>query len=587
MKERFKNISLVKKMVLIYALMLGGCLLFCLLALRISFNIYDEKLYEKSLQELDYFIQKVDQSLDEVEDISFSTALDMKIQESLSAMQTMRQFTAEYSREVYTLRMVLGQEQDKTDIIENISYMNGKTKQIDVGIYKDMLSKEEYEKILEELHKAKGAYVVFQPTEEYPYLISGRDILKYLDSSLDYLGSILITSDVAGLIEKYIDQLEAESAALCVFYNDQVIYESDENMHSGIPALEGGSGYRILELSGQRYFLCHLVSAKTGWTYVNMFPYTEIYGQNQMLRTLLLVGFVAIFVITGLILRKLVFIIGKPLEQLTESMLLVEDGDFKGARAHLGEEVRGDEIGLLTQEFRVSLDKIDNLIHENYEKQILLKDTRYKMLQAQINPHFLYNTLNSIHWMIRSGKNKEAAEMTVALGEILRAALSKTPYVTIEEELYTLKKYIMIQEYRYQKRAVFLVEEDGDAKPYRIPHMTLQPLVENAIYHCVDKMLTPCTIQVKIKAETDTLLIEVQDNGPGMSAEELKEVRTFQQKKAGHGIGLKNIYERLKMAFDQKMVFEIESALGKGTAIRIVIPKQEVEQGEVQGNSGG
>lgn len=578
MRERFKNLSLLKKMVLVYALMLGGCLLFCLLALRISFNIYDEKLYEKSLQELDYFTQKVDQSLDEVEDISYSIALDMKIQESLSEMKTTGQFTAEYTQLVYMLRMVLAQEQDKSDMIENISYVNGETKGIEVGIYKDRLSKEAYEEVLEKIHEAKGAYVLYQPTEEYPYLVSGRDILKYLDSSLEYLGSILITSDVAGLIETYINQLEAESAALCVFYHDQIIYESEENMHVKIPSLKGKKGYQILEQNGQRYFLCHLVSAKTGWTYVNMFPYTDIYGQNQMLRNLLILGFIGIFFITGLILRKMVLIIGKPLEQLTESMLLVENGDFKGAREHLGEENRKDEIGLLTQEFRVSLDKIDTLIRENYEKQILLKDTRYKMLQAQINPHFLYNTLNSIHWMVRTGKNKEAAEMTVALGEILRAALSKAPYVTIQEELYTLKKYIMIQEYRYQKRAVFVVQEDEAAMPYRIPHMTLQPLVENAICHCVDKMLTPCTIQVKVRTEADRILIEVRDNGPGMAEKELREVQTFQQKPSGHGIGLKNIYERLKMAFDHAAVFKIESAPGKGTVIWISIPRQEVER---------
>ena len=249
--------------------------------------------------------------------------------------------------------------------------------------------------------------------------------------------------------------------------------------------------------------------------------------------------------------------------------------DFDRAREFLGTSPQKDEIGLMTQEFKVTLDKIDNLIHENYEKQLLLKDTKYKMLQAQINPHFLYNTLNSINWMILARKNEEAAEMTVALGTILRAALNKQQYATLEEELDSLRKYITIQEYRYRKRVVFSVESEASGQ-YLIPHMTLQPLVENSIYHGVEKMLTPCRISVGVREEKERIVITVSDNGPGMTEEELEAVRSFTAEPKGHGIGLKNIYERLKMAFDQEADFKIESASGNGTTVTIRIPKAEV-----------
>ena len=229
----------------------------------------------------------------------------------------------------------------------------------------------------------------------------------------------------------------------------------------------------------------------------------------------------------------------------------------------------------MTQEFKVTLDKIDYLIHENYEKQFLLKDTKYKMLQAQINPHFLYNTLNSINWMICARKNDEAAEMTVALGTILRSALNKQQYVAVDEELDSLRKYMTIQEYRYRKRVAFSVECEVSGQ-YLIPHMTLQPLVENSIYHGVEKMLTPCKISVTIREEGGRITITVSDNGPGMTEEELEAVRTFTAEPKGHGIGLKNIYERLKMAFDQEAYFDISSVPGGGTTVTIKIPKAEV-----------
>lgn len=326
----------------------------------------------------------------------------------------------------------------------------------------------------------------------------------------------------------------------------------------------------------QRYFVCYLKSSKTGWTYVNMFPYTEIYGQNQNLRYLIFFGFLFLFIVSALVVEKMAHIITKPLVHLTKSMEIVETGDFVSAKEFLGVNENEDEIGLLTQEFQVMLDKIDNLIHENYEKQLLLKDTKYQMLQAQINPHFLYNTLNSINWMIRAKKNDEAAEMTVALGALLRSALSKQQYITLREELENLKKYITIQKYRYQKRVVFLVDAEFSGSCL-IPHMTLQPLVENAISHGVDRMLTECAIKVTIREE-EKVFIQVADTGPGMTEEELEAVRSFTMKPKGHGIGLKNIYERLKMAFDQEAEFMIDSAPGAGTAVTIRIPKIEVEE---------
>lgn len=572
---RYRDLKLAEKMIIVYILMLGICFLISIAALQVSFNIYDGKLYEKSLQELDFFTQEVNRSLDEVEAVSYNLAMDIKIQEQLSKMKTLKHFTADYSYEVYQLRMLFNNELTNSNMISNMIYTDGDTTQFVVGVATGTIRKELYDSVMNRFHEAKGAYVVQQPTIEYPYLLTGRDIRKHIDASLEYLGSLLITCDVSGMIEKNIDDLEAESSALCVYSDEGVIYESQKRMIEQLPRLEGDSGYQVIKERGQRYFVCHLKSSKTGWTYVNVFPYSEIYGQNQNLRYLMVGGFLLLFLVSALILKKLAHMIVKPLEHLTESMQIMENGDFDRAREFLGTSTQKDEIGLMAQEFRVTLDKIDNLIHENYEKQLLLKDTKYKMLQAQINPHFLYNTLNSIHWMIRSRKNDEAAKMTMALGTILRSALSKQQYVTIEEELDSLKKYMMIQEYRYQKRVVFSVEYETSGR-YLIPHMTLQPLVENSIYHGVDKMLTPCHISVIIKEVEERIEITVSDNGPGMTEEELDLVRSFTAQPKGHGIGLKNIYERLKMAFDQEADFNISSSCGSGTTVTIRIPKTEV-----------
>ncbi|MGC6174791.1 sensor histidine kinase [Lacrimispora sp. 38-1] len=578
--KKYCNLRLAEKMIIVYILMVGICCVISITALQYSFNIYDGKLYEKSLQELDYFTQQVNRNLDEVENLSFNIAIDIKIQEQLEKIKGLKHFTAEYSYEVYQLKMLIINELANSNIISNILYTDGDTTRFLIGTATGTLGEEEYESVMRRIHEAKGAYVVQEPRKEYPFLLTGRDIRKHIDASLEYLGSLLITSDVAGMIEKNIDELEAESSALCVYSDNGIIYENQVNMMDSIPELQGDKGYQIIKIQGQRYFMCYLKSSKTGWTYVNMFPYSDIYGQNQNLRNLIFGGFLTLFMVVALILKKIAYIITKPLENLSKSMEIVEDGNFNGAKNYLETNDRQDEIGLLTQEFKVMLDKIDNLIHEDYKKQILIKDTKYKMLQAQINPHFLYNTLNSINWMIRAKKNDEAAEMTVALGMILRSALSKEQFFTMEEETDILKRYITIQEFRFRKRVVFNIDADVSGS-YLIPHMTIQPLVENSIYHGVEKMLTPCTIAVTIREEKERIQIQVSDDGPGMTEKELKAVRSFSAETHGHGYGLKNIYERLMMAFDVKAEFEISSTPGGGTTVTIRIPKVEAEKKNV------
>lgn len=222
---------------------------------------------------------------------------------------------------------------------------------------------------------------------------------------------------------------------------------------------------------------------------------------------------------------------------------------------------------------RTMLETVDTLIHENYEKQLLLKDTKYKMLRAQINPHFLYNTLNVIHWMIRAKRNEEAGRMIVELGDILHYSFSQTPYAIISDEIKMVKSYIKIQQSRYQDRIKFEIFTEGALDKYIMPRMILQPLVENAISYGAEVSLDICTITVSVRENADAIVMEVIDDGVGMSEEELEAVRSYTFKPKGHGIGLKNISERLKMD-DENSIFYIDSVSGKGTNVTIKLHKR-------------
>ena len=412
------------------------------------------------------------------------------------------------------------------------------------------------------------------PTEECPYLLSGRVVRNRLDMSLSDMGKLIFVCDVGNVISENKESLSSNKAAIYVYNKNCAIYE-DENIKKldDLPKYVEHSGYKILKQSGRKYFVSYLYSAKTDWTYVSFFPYSDIYGQVQTVRTLLILGFLAVFTALVFFMKKLSVVIVSPLEHLTDSMQIVENGDFQGAREMLTNTDRQDEIGTLSREFRTMLETVDTLIHENYEKQLLLKDTKYKMLRAQINPHFLYNTLNVIHWMIRAKRNEEAGRMIVELGDILHYSFSQTPYAIISDEIKMVKSYIKIQQSRYQDRIKFEIFTEGALDKYIMPRMILQPLVENAISYGAEVSLDICTITVSVRENADAIVMEVIDDGVGMSEEELEAVRSYTFKPKGHGIGLKNISERLKMD-DENSIFYIDSVSGKGTNVTIKLHKR-------------
>ena len=575
-KAKFRNIKLASKMMLVYLMLVSVVCVVSLIALQISLNIYDEKLYEKSLQELDFFIQKVDDSLNDVEYFTYDIAMSVEIQQQLTKVKTLSHLTAEYNYELYKLRILLLNYIYTHPIIKNIIYTDQYENRTIVGEDCGVIDADIYDNLLQQMHNARGAYVTLSPSEEYPFQLSGRDILKHIDSSMDYLGTYIVTCDVAGMIEKQTGALSAPHSALYVYGPNGVIYQSSDQPIPVELSDLNGQGYRVIRNGGQRYFVCWL-QQENDWIYMNIFPYSEIYGQLWWVRVAMITTFVALFIFSAFIMRRMAMMVTRPLQTLTESMKIVETGDFKEAKEILDVEMTNDETGQLTQEFRIMLEKIDILIYENYEKQLLLQEMRYQMLQAQINPHFLNNTLNTVVWMIKANRSEEAKKVIVELGQMLNAALSNETYTRVNQDVEQAQRYITIQEFRYGKRVSFSIKSEGNLGQYILPKMILQPLVENAIYHGVDNALKPCTISVLAIEKEDMIILEVSDDGEGMTEERLESVKNFTAKPKGHGIGLKNIKERLEMSFKDCCKFTIESRFGEGTTVRIQIPKMREE----------
>lgn len=575
-RTKFKNITLTRKMLLVYAVFAGFFFGVSILAFQGSTDVFEKKLYDNSIRELDYYAKDVKDSLQRVSDRSYEMLLDSELQSILGKLQQTKPETLEYNQLLTSIRWSLVNDKNLKSDIQTIYYIDNYGNTVESGQAAWEIPEEEKDVFMQKIRDSNGEAVFYGPTKKCKYLLCGRKMLNWQDMSLENMGTLMLVCDVGQMIERDKKLLEAEHASMFVYTDDHMIYQDIEESLPPLPQNKDGQGYKVLNYQGERYFMCYLSTSENGWMYVNFFPYSDVYGQIERVRNLALCSFCVVFVLLLFLIHRISEIITRPLETLVRSMQVVETGDFESAKQIPMDAEREDEVGLLTKEFRVMLDQIDVLVKENYEKQFLLKDTKYKMLQAQINPHFLYNTLNVIHWMIRAKENEKASRMIVELGALLRASFDENPYIAVEEEIGMLENYLKIQRYRYEDRADFAVEKNGNLGKYIMPRMTLQPLVENAIFYGADQMEAVCHIKITITEEENNILFEVKDNGPGMTEEELEGVRKFTVKPKGHGIGIKNIYERLNITYET-FQFQIESKVGKGTMIRIRVPKLRTE----------
>ena len=577
-KKYFLDLPLAQKFVGIFAVLtlLSGALMIG--ALHLGLSVFEEKFYEKSLQELDFFVQKVDDDIQDIDTLTRSIAVDSNIQEQLNALAQADPQTANYYYLLTGVRPLLLEKIYQDRQINSLQYtdLNGHT----LTIGQDMPDPGAGRQTALEmaLNATPGGFVIqTSDSADFPYILCGRRILRSQDMSLKKLGTIVVALDVGKLLDNEIHSLSSQPSELYLYNGTQLIYHSGEEAAAALPQEESAHGYQISTIGGKKYYICWLTSSVTGLRLCSVFDYHEIYGQINAARNALIFGECAILLLFAWVLLHMARLVTNPIHTLSEAMQTVDqqEGNFAAARALLPKDPAADEIGTLTKEFDSMLGKIDTLIHENYEKQILLQETRYKMLQAQINPHFLYNTLGTLNWLVKAGDRENACKMIVSLGDILRAALSPRQNTTAAADVQLAGSYIAIQQLRYKSRAEFTLTVSGELEQWTLPHFTLQPLIENAIHYGVEDSDTVCKIHIAAQAADDVLTLIVHNTGTPVEPKRLDEIRAFTIKPQGHGIGLKNIYERLSMLY-QDFGFDFDSD-ATGTTVRILLRQSDLK----------
>ena len=238
----------------------------------------------------------------------------------------------------------------------------------------------------------------------------------------------------------------------------------------------------------------------------------------------------------------------------------------------------GAEARMLSDSLNAMIDKINELLDQVTTEQVRLRKAEFELLQAQINPHFLYNTLDTIVWLAEAGDQKRVVSMVGNLSDFFRTSLNQgKDIISIREELAHVRSYLEIQQVRYQDILRYEITVPEDLYEYKIPKITIQPLVENALYHGIKNKRGQGTITITGERSENGFVLYVRDNGIGMTQERLNEVRAGIQKLSYTGkeiYGLYNVNERIRLNFGETYGISIESTYGEGTCVSISLPDQ-------------
>ncbi|MBJ6362507.1 histidine kinase [Paenibacillus sp. GCM10012307] len=395
--------------------------------------------------------------------------------------------------------------------------------------------------------------------------ISGEVIgVLLIDMKLDFIRSIVesVSLGKSGFIF-----IVEETGGVVYSPANHIVYRISSDW------LKEKTGSLIKPIFGLDYRIIYNTFENNGWRIVGVVPLNEslkVVSDLQLSMVIialitLFLAFIASTFFTNSIVR--------PVAKLRSLMRKVEEGEL-----HLRfRSKRNDEIGQLGNSFNKMVEEIENLINLVYMEQKAKREAELKALQAQIKPHFLYNTLDTIHWMAQDRDAQDIVEIIVALTNLLRIGLSKgNEIIPITHELQHVESYLVIQMARYEDKLAYEIFVSDDVKGCRVLKIILQPLVENAIYHGIKTKQGPGKIMIRCFREGDNLLLTVEDDGAGIPEDKLALLReSIQSVKAvdgNQGYGLLNVNERIKLSYGSAYGISVHSELGKGTVTIAQLP---------------
>jgi two-component system sensor histidine kinase YesM len=412
---------------------------------------------------------------------------------------------------------------------------------------------------------------------KYPWVITLQRDVRDVQTNLPR-GTLLVDLDYK-IIEELCNNIQLGRSGYVFIINPkgEIVYHPRQQLvYSGLKSemidqvKDTPNGQFNAKIEGRDVLYTTRTSKYTGWTVVGVSYSDELFYKQSDLEYYFAMIAIACFFATVIISYFISMRITLPIEVLRRSAQAVESGNFD-----IDVTVDStDEVNGLAQDFNIAIRKIKELISQNAKTYEEKRKHEFKALQAQINPHFLYNTLDSIIWMIECGENEDAITMTSTLAKFFRLGLSKGgELVSVQDEIDYLNSYLLIQKMRYKSNLDYRINVDTEISSYRILKLLIQPLAENAIYHGIKTLDRVGMLEVTGEKLGNDLIFKVIDNGAGMTKQELDDLMEGRLVPKGlGGVGVKNVRERIRLYYGDSYGVSYESEPGVGTIATVRLP---------------
>ncbi len=394
-------------------------------------------------------------------------------------------------------------------------------------------------------------------------------------------------------VESIYSDLETEgmqNIAVMTPENTQIVSRNPNNEYlndrSLMAAIKGQRGYLI---DNRQDTLVSFIKMKDpGWGIIAYIPLKVLYKDIKVLRQwIILLSLLSVIILSLLSIFMAVDIV-KPINRLVKAMEKIQKGE-SGAYIEID---RKDELGYLHKTFNKMVKEMNHLVNWIYREQITRKEAEIKALQSQINPHFLFNTLESINWMAQLNNVPEISDTVSDLSSLMEVNMGKgNKLIPLEEEFAYADKYISLLKRRFEDRIDMVKNVQPETLKIEIPRLLIQPLIENAVYHGVERSRDKGIINLNTRIEDESIVIEVIDNGVGIKEEELEELNkklsidndTYFKNSStqkSKSIGIENVNRRIKLFYGEQYGLKIESQFGKYTKVIVAIPlRSELQEG--------
>ncbi len=544
---------------------------------------YSEMLYRNIAAQLSYSAEAISTQIQNIEMMSYMLYTHETVQENMPLLASgddVRQSGA--ARELFSL-LLNYQERFSTSHISYVSLFSGESVVSSNVSVSQQIPQRIHDAVRAAARRAQGEPVWVGAYNGNRGLYLCREIGKLRSSPRERIGEEVVCIDVASMVRDATHfSGQYEHADFLLLNGDKVIFHSDglSDMQAARVQSELDRDYRVLELDGHSYFAVRGLIPRSEWDYICLVSYDAIARHlwEAQFNYGLILALCALMIV--LLASLAIGSLDSQFHRLIDKMTAIGNNEWPSPDASGDYSDRRDEIGMLNRNFDQMTAQLHDLIQANYVNELLKKEAQLKALENQINPHFLYNTLESINWRAKALGAEDISTMAQSLGALLRVTLSEgsEPF-TLRRELELIRSYMSIMTFRFEERLNFSIDVPDELLALPFPKLTLQPLVENAIRYGLEENTEGCEIRIAARREGGDLRITVRNSGSAFEDRLLEKLRAQELPTHGHGIGLLNIDRRLALAYGEHYGLTLYNENDEAVAC-VVVPVEPAEKEE-------